>query len=221
MKDQGGLFETLGDRPLLESAFFARDALAVAWDLLGQILIRDDVALRITEVEAYRHPDDSANHCRAGRTPRNAPMWGPPGRAYVYLCYGIHHLLNLTTNQDGEGAAVLIRAAEPLAGLDTIQARRGGKSGPVLLTGPGKVGAALGLDTSWSHHPVSAAGGLEIRRGDPIEGRLAGPRVGIGYAEPQHIEAPWRLAVAGTRWVSVRKSLSPIDVERAAFVARG
>jgi len=138
------------DEPLLDDGFFARDALEVAWDLLGHVLVRETVALRITEVEAYRHPGDSANHCRAGLTQRNAPMWGPPGRAYVYLCYGIHNLLNLTTNRNGEGAAVLIRAAEPVAGLETIRERRGGKSGPVLLTGPGKVGAALGLDTSWS-----------------------------------------------------------------------
>ena len=181
----------------------------MARDLLGCHLRREEVTLRITEVEAYRWPEDSANHCRVGRTDRNAPMWGPPGRAYVYLCYGIHHLLNLVTNREGEGAAVLIRACEPVSGLQTIEARRGGKSGPVLLTGPGKVGAALGLDTSWSHHPLYQPGGLEVLEGDVRGEILVGPRVGIDYADPIHINAPWRLALAHTPWVSERRSLVP------------
>lgn len=78
---------------ILGEDFYRRDALDVAADLIGKLLVHDTVRLRITEVEAYRHlppPGDTANHCRAGRTARNAPMWGPPGRAYVYLCYGIH-----------------------------------------------------------------------------------------------------------------------------------
>jgi DNA-3-methyladenine glycosylase len=129
---------------LLSRQFYARDALEVARDLLGQEIWHGDVGLRITEVEAYRYPDDTANHCRAGFTTRNAPMWGPPGHAYVYLCYGLHQMLNLVTNRDGEGAAVLIRSCEPIAGHRTIRRRRGGKEGPVLLTGPGKVGQALG-----------------------------------------------------------------------------
>lgn len=137
---------------LLPRHFYARDALDVARDLLGQEIWHDEVGLRITEVEAYRHPDDSASHCRAGLTARNAFMWGPPGRAYVYLCYGMHQMLNLVTNRDGEGAAVLIRSCEPIAGHRTIRRRRGGKDGPVLLTGPGKVGQALGLDSPWVSH---------------------------------------------------------------------
>lgn len=208
----------LSAHPLLPEAFFARDALEVAWDLLGCLLVRGAVTLRITEVEAYRHPGDTANHCRAGETARNAPMWGPPGRAYVYLCYGMHNLLNLTTNPDGEGAAVLIRAAELVNGLETVKERRGGKSGPVLLTGPGKVGAALGLDTSWNHHPLTRTGGLEVRVGAPVEERLAGPRVGIDYAKPEDIRAPWRLAIAGTPWVSARKTLEPVRETRERFL---
>src|SRR5512139_2406652 len=131
--------------PLLPQSFYDRDALELARALLGQELHRADVVLRITEVEAYRHPDDSANHCRMGRTPRNAPMWGPPGHAYVYLCYGMHSMLNLVAGAEGEGAAVLVRACEPLRGLSRIAERRGGRSGKTLLDGPGKVGAALGL----------------------------------------------------------------------------
>ena len=106
--------------PLLPQSFYARDALLVARDLLGKLLVRDAVALRITEVEAYRWPGDTANHCRAGRTPRNAAMWGPPGHAYVYLCYGMHNMLNLVTDREGEGAAPFIAIAEKLARwLDT------------------------------------------------------------------------------------------------------
>ena len=92
---------------LLPRQFYARDALDVARDLLGQEIWHGRVGLRITEVEAYRYPDDTANHSRAGLTARNAAMWGPPGRAYVYLCYGLHQLLNLVTNREGEAAAVL------------------------------------------------------------------------------------------------------------------
>ena len=131
---------------LLPQSFYARDALVVAEELLGQHIHAGEIVLRITEVEAYR-PDDSASHCRMGKTARNAPMWGPPGHAYVYLCYGMHHMLNIVTNRDGEGAAVLIRACEPVRGLPLIEERRGACAGPALLTGPGKVGAALELDT--------------------------------------------------------------------------
>lgn len=199
----------------LSQSFFARDALEVAPDLLGKHLRRDDVVLRITEVEAYCWPDDSANHCYGGRkTARNAPMWGPPGRAYVYLCYGLHHLLNLVTNREGEAAVVLIRACEPVAGLATIRARRGGLEGPVLLTGPGKVGAALALDTSFSHHPLFEPGGLEVLDGPPVDDIVVGPRIGIGYAKPEHQRAPWRFAKAGSRWVSHPKGLRRLCVKR-------
>jgi len=189
---------------ILKQSFYQRDALDVARDLLGKELWRDDVGLRITEVEAYRGPWDTACHAKAGKTKRTAVMFGEAGCAYVYLIYGIHQMLNVVTR---DPAAVLIRACEPVGGLDVIQERRGGKSGPVLLTGPGKIGAALDLDTSWSGHRVFETGGLELREGEPPESVLVGPRVGIDYAEPEHRDADWRLAVGGTRWVSVPKTL--------------
>jgi DNA-3-methyladenine glycosylase len=192
---------------LLPQSFYARDALEVARAVIGAHIRHAGVVLRVTEAEAYRWPDDTANHCRAGKTQRNAPMWGPPGHAYVYLCYGIHNLLNLVTGPEGTGQAVLIRAAEPVEGLSTIQARRGGRSGPVLLTGPGKVGAALGLDRSFSHHPLFCPGGLELAQGSAPKALSSGPRVGIGFAAPNDLVAPWRIADADSRWVSVRKSL--------------
>lgn len=194
---------------LLPRSFYAREALTVARDLLGMRLCRGGVVLRITEVEAYRWPGDTACHGRFGRTPRTGALWGPPGRAYVYTCYGLHQLLNLVTGRDGEAAAVLIRACEPLAGLELIRRRRGNKSGPVSLTGPGKVGAALALDTSWNHVPVYSAGGLEVREGGAPARILVGPRVGVEYAQPDHRALPWRLAAADTAWVSQPRSLRP------------
>ena len=195
---------------LLSRQFYSRDALEVARDLLGQEIWHGGVGLRITEVEAYRHPNDSANHCFAGRTPRNAPMWGPPGHAYVYLCYGIHQMLNFVTNVDGEGAAVLIRSCEPIAGERTVRRRRGHKDGPVLLTGPGKVGQALGVDTSFSGQPLYRRGGLEVRQGRRPVDVAAGTRIGIDSAAKKDRDALWRFAVAGSPWVSHRGALREV-----------
>ena len=204
---------------ILPQSFFARESLEVAHALLGKLLQRGPVTLRITEVEAYRHPGDTANHCRFGPTARNAPMWGPPGHAYVYLCYGMHQLLNLVTDGEGEGAAVLIRACEPVAGFDTILQRRGmDKLAPVLLTGPGKVGAALELDPSFSGASLFDGSELTVRDAPSPEHVLVGPRVGVDYAQPEHRAAPWRLAIAGTRWVTQPKTLRPLDTSVPAFL---
>lgn len=195
---------------VLPQSFYKRDALVVAKELLGQEIHHAGVVLRITEVEAYRHPGDTANHCRMGRTKRNAPMWGPGGHAYVYLCYGMHNMLNLVTGLEGEGAAVLIRSCEPVSGHELILERR--KSAvmkPVLLTGPGKVAAALALDTSHSGLPLfRPRGPLTVRGGDAPGAIVRGPRVGIGYASAKDQAAPWRLAVADNLWVSSRSALS-------------
>ena len=138
-------------------------------------------------------------------------MWGPPGHAYVYLCYGLHQMLNLVTNRDGEGAAVLIRSCEPVAGHSAIRRRRGGKEGPVLLTGPGKVGQALGLDKTFSGRPLYRRGGLEVREGSPAAEIAVGSRIGIGYAELEHQDAEWRLAIAGSAWVSHARQLRGVQ----------
>jgi DNA-3-methyladenine glycosylase len=192
---------------LLPQSFYARDALEVAPALLGKLLCRDGVVLRISEVEAYPSPADTASHCRMGRTTRNAPMWGPPGHAYVYLCYGLHQMLNVVTNRDGEGAGVLIRSCEPVAGDAIIAARRRGAKGPVALTGPGKVGAALALSTAHSGAPLFQPSGLHIVEASAPKAYLSGPRVGIAYASPEHQRAPWRFALADSAWVSHRKLL--------------
>lgn len=195
-------------RSPLPLRFFARDVLEVAPALLGQLLCRDEVVLRITEVEAYRWPGDTACHARAGRTPRNEALWGPPGHAYVYLIYGMHSLLNIVTGADGEAQAVLVRACEPLEGLPVVQARRGAETTkPSLLAGPGKVGQALGLDTSWSSHPLHLPGGLTVCAGSPPADIAVGPRVGIEYAAPEHQRLPWRFADADSPWVTKRGEL--------------
>lgn len=185
----------------LPQRFFARNVVDVALALLGKHVRRGPVTLRITEVEAYDQYD-TACHAFSGRTARNAPLWGPPGRAYVYLCYGLHNMLNFVADEEGRAAAVLVRSCEPVAGLEIVQARRGGKRGPVLLTGPGKVGQALDLDTSWSDHVLFRRGGLSVCEGAAPSGVMAGPRVGIDYADVKDRARPWRFAVADSSWVS-------------------
>lgn len=183
---------------------------AAARTLLGQRLVRGEVTLRITEVEAYGGPEDSASHARHGRTPRNAPMWGPPGRAYLYLCYGMHWMLNVVTGPDGDAAAVLIRGAEVLTGLDTVLARRNAaQATPLLCAGPGKVARALGLDKAFDGHDLLAPGGLELRPGAPPATILAGPRLGIGFATPEDQARPWRFADGGSSAILKRRELAP------------
>lgn len=203
---------SIPEMKLMPPEFFQIDALDLAPRLLGKFLRRDDVVLRITEVEAYR-PNDSACHGRSGVTPRTAPIFGPGGHAYVYLCYGLHMMLNIVADKDGVGAAVLIRSCSPVTGLETIQERRGQKiDKPLLLNGPGKVGQALGLSTQWSHHPLYSPGGLEVLDGgEDVEKVLVGPRVGIDYALPEHVNALWRFAIANTPWISAPKNtLKPL-----------
>jgi DNA-3-methyladenine glycosylase len=194
---------------VLPQSFFDREVEIVARALLGCRIQRGDVVVRITEVEAYAGPEDTASHARFGRTDRNAAMWGPGGHAYVYLCYGIHNMLNVSADSDGRASAVLIRSCEAVEGLPTILTRRGTpkKVGPDLLAGPGKIGEALALDTSWSGHPMHRRGELMLLEGDAPEGIVSGPRVGIDFAEPEDRDRAWRFAVAGSRAVTQRKSL--------------
>lgn len=192
---------------LLPRSFYDRDVVVVARELVGQVIRHGPVALRITETEAYRWPGDTACHARAGRTARNAALWGPPGRAYVYLCYGLHNMLNLVTGGDADASAVLIRACEPVDGLAVVKRRRGGLDGPTLLTGPGKVGAALRLDVSHSGRPLHVKGGLVVEQGEAPRALLVGTRIGIDYALPEHRALPWRFAAADTPWVTHRRGL--------------
>jgi DNA-3-methyladenine glycosylase len=195
---------------VLPRSFYERDVVELARDLVGRELRRGPVRMRITEVEAYG-PQDSASHARFGPTERTQTMFGEGGRLYVYLCYGIHQMVNIVAHEEGTAAAILVRSCEPVRGLETIRARRGGKQGPVLLTGPGKIGQALALDTTWSGHALHRRGGVTLHAGEPPSRLLAGPRVGIDYAAPRDRGRAWRFAMPDTPWVSHPKSLKPVS----------
>ena len=171
--------------PLRQS--FAGDAIAAARRLLGMVLVHGAHRARIVETEAYLGPHDLACHAAKGRTARTEVMFGPPGHAYVYLVYGMHHLLNVVTGPEGYPAAVLIRAAEPLT--------------PDLpaLDGPGKLGRALGIDRRLNAVDLCDPGSplhLEPRDG-PRPRIAAGPRIGVDYAGAWALE-PYRFMVAGS-----------------------
>jgi DNA-3-methyladenine glycosylase len=202
------------DRLLLEQAmhltreFFARDTLSVARDLLGRWLVRrlggERVSGRIVEVEAYIGEEDEASHARPGRTRRNEPMYGPPGHAYVYLIYGMYHCFNVVTEHEGFPAAILIRALEPLEGLGTMRERRGDRPDEQLVSGPGRLCEALGIDRQFDGADLCAPDArLFLETGEPVsDDRVAmGPRINVRGNETA-LNAPWRFYVEGNRYVS-------------------
>ena len=140
----------LGSEKIVQSSFFARGTVQVAPDVLGKYLIRmwegKRLVVRIVEVEAYRGSDDPASHAFHGRTPRNTPMFGEAGHAYVYFTYGNHFLLNITTQKSGTPGAVLIRGVEPVQGIDVMRSLRPHVPDSELTNGPGKLTKALGVD---------------------------------------------------------------------------
>jgi DNA-3-methyladenine glycosylase len=203
----------------------AGDTLTAARALLGARLVRDPDPAgggdapggrrvgRIVEVEAYIGENDRASHARVGRTRRNEVMFGPPGIAYVYLVYGMHHCLNVVTEPPPRAAAVLIRAVEPLAGIDTMRrarARAGRGRSPVtdarLAAGPGLVAAAFDIDRTFTGVDLcraSSALRLEASPTDePAVDVIATPRIGIAYAGEPWASVPWRFVVAGHPSVS-------------------
>jgi DNA-3-methyladenine glycosylase len=180
--------------PLVEQSFFLRPVGIVAQDMLGKLLCIEGVVLQISEVEAYGGPEDSASHCRFGKTPRNEPMWGMGGHCYVYLCYGVHQMLNIVTGKAGEGAAVLIRSCRVIDGLESVLKRRKkNQADAALCNGPGKVAQALGIDRAFNNHPLFEPGGLELRVGTEPTSFERTKRVGIGYAKEKDKNAPLRL----------------------------
>ena len=189
-------------------AFLGRPVVEVARDLIGCRLRRGEVELRISEVEAYAGSSDTASHARFGKTARNSIMWGPAGRIYMYLCYGVHEMLNLVTGIEHEASAVLIRGCETLTGGELVSSRRGGKTGRDLLAGPGKVAQALALDRSWTGRKIGARAGLQLlARAEGACSIVCGPRVGIDFAAQSDRRAPWRFAAAGAGGVSHRRLL--------------
>lgn len=191
--------------------FFLRtDVVQIARELLGKKLITviggARTAVRITETEAYRAPDDRASHAYSNRfTPRTRTMFLSGGRGYIYLNYGIHHLFNVVTAPEGMAHAVLIRAGEPLEGLEVMVQRRGGvpATDTRLTTGPGVLGQALGLTTAMDNclfHADSAPYWIEYDESSPIFSIEAGPRIGVEYAGPCALW-PWRFWMAGSAYV--------------------
>lgn len=177
-------------------SFFARGPEEVARDLLGTYLVhqtRDGVtAGRIVEVEAYLGRDDAASHAFRGETARNRSMFGPPGHAYVYFIYGVHHCFNVVTGPKGSGQAVLVRALEPVLGLERMRARRGRERD--LCSGPGNLTVALAIGRELDGQDL-VRGPLGIWRGESSAGRAlirVGPRIGISKA----IELPLRFVSA-------------------------
>jgi DNA-3-methyladenine glycosylase len=160
------------------------------------------------EVEAYQGESDSACHAAAGRTARNAVMYGPPGRAYIFFVYGMHFCLNAVTEHDGYPAAVLIRSLEPLEGLTAMHQLRPGAKGrdQALTNGPAKLCQALSIDCALNGADLVAGGDLWLEEGAPphpsqIE---TSPRIGI-RGDEKALVAPWRFFVADSSWVSRRQ----------------
>lgn len=161
----------------------------------------------IVEVEAYIGMDDQASHARFGRTPRNAAMFGPPGHAYIYLIYGIHHCLNLVTEHEGFPAAILIRALEPVEGVPEQQALRGTQH-PLrnLARGPGRLCQALDINLRLNESDVCAANAMlwvEASDAIPLTEIAYGPRVGVA-GDITARSAPWRLWIKDSPWISRR-----------------
>jgi DNA-3-methyladenine glycosylase len=175
---------------------FGRSVHEVAPELIGATLLVDGVGGRIVEVEAYDR-EDPASHAYRGRTERNASMFGPPGHAYVYRSYGIHWCLNLVCEPEGVPSAVLVRALEPVQGLDEMRARRGLAEVRLLASGPGRLCQALGITREQDGLPLDRPP-FELReRAEPVQ-VLAGARVGITRAT----ELPWRYVEAGSPFLS-------------------
>ena len=193
----------------LSRSFYARSALKVAPDLLGKVLCHVSGGVlttgRIVEVEAYLGTADPASHAWRGPTERNRAMFGPPGHVYVYFTYGNHFCMNVVTGREGVASAVLIRALEPLEGIDLMRRRRGREALGDLTSGPGKLAQALGIDrAAYGLDLTQAPLWIEDDRLYPPEW-LATPRIGISAA----IELPYRFVVAGSPFVSRRSTGQP------------
>ena len=195
---------------IINQSFYAQPTLTVARELLGQRLVREidgqRLSAQIVETEAYIGPTDTACHASKGRTPRTEVMFGPPGRAYVYLVYGMHSMLNLVTEAENFPAAVLIRAVVPVEGIDTMRVNRHLKNpqSENLTNGPGKLCQALAIDRTLNNWDITLGKQLWIERDDPIADNLivTGPRIGVDYAEPKDRAAPWRFWLEGSEFVS-------------------
>ncbi len=186
----------------LPREFYKEHAILVAKKLLGKILIREysgtTLAGKIVEVEAYRGGDDPASHAYRGVTRRNWVMWGKPGTAYVYVIYGLHFCLNVVVEPEGVPAAVLIRAVEPLEGLDIMLMNRPVKHIRDLTSGPAKLTKAFNIDIKFNGWDLTLGKELFIAWGEdiPEDNIISSPRIGV------QDERPWRFYIAGNQYVS-------------------
>ncbi len=202
--------DRMSARKLTHSFYRRDDVVQISRELIGKVLCtriggEPTTAGIITETEAYSGRGDKACHAHGGRrTERTEIMYRSGGSAYVYLCYGIHHLFNIVTNRQGMADAILVRALKPLEGVDKMIERRGAdKAEPSLTAGPGRLTEALGIKTD--HYGTDLTGntiwvddrGITVSKKD-IE---ATPRIGIDYAE-EHASLPWRFILKESRWVS-------------------
>jgi DNA-3-methyladenine glycosylase len=190
-------------------SFYQRDdVVQVARDLLGKVLVSQVNGVltsgMIVETEAYSWKERGCHAYQGRQTPRNAAMFLPGGHAYIYLCYGLHHMVNVVTNRGGVAEAVLIRALEPWQGLEEMRLRRNMPKAAIseLASGPGKLAAALGIDRSLNGEPLTG-NRLWITSGKEIspEEVAASPRIGIAYAQ-EDAKLPWRFYIRGHACVS-------------------
>lgn len=176
-------------------AFWLRDPVIVARELIGWEVFVNGVGGRIVETEAY-HQLDPASHSYSGPTPRNRVMFGPPGHVYVYRSYGMHWCMNFVCGAEGDGAAVLVRAIEPTLGVEAMTERRGLADIRALCSGPGKLCQALAVTREHDGLSVDRPP-FDLREGK-ARGVVAGPRIGISKA----VEQPWRFGEAGSKFLS-------------------
>jgi DNA-3-methyladenine glycosylase len=180
----------------------SRPATEVAPLLLGAVLHGRDVSVRLTEVEAYRGSDDPGSHAYRGRTPRTAVMFGPAGHLYVYFTYGMHSCVNIVCGPQGEASAVLLRAGEVVAGVETARARRTtSRTDADLARGPARLCVALGITLADDGARLGEEFALEPPR-HPIAGVGTGPRTGVSGAGGS-VEYPWRF------WIPDDATVSP------------
>ncbi len=189
----------------IDRGFFERDALTVARELVGKLLVSGVggvCAGRVVETEAYLGALDDAAHTYKGMTERTRVAFGEKGRAYVYLIYGVHHCLNVTAG--GDGCLVLLRALEPVYGLELMRSRRSRAVNDFgLCSGPGRLCAALGVDRSLYGADMCSQGALFFAEAESSPDVVTSARIGIDYSEKSRLE-PWRFCERGSRFVSRR-----------------
>lgn len=192
-------------------SFYARDALTVARDLIGCILVRvekgGETSVRLVEVEAYQGAIDPGSHGFRGVTPRTEVMFGPPGHLYVYFTYGMHWCANVVCGRDGECAAVLLRAGEPLTGIERMRRRRGAVGDRLLAAGPARLTQALGMDGRTNGASLLRGGNFYIAEDDTTESyrsKEIAQTVRVGLSTGRGDDLPWRFVVQDNQYASRR-----------------